>query len=46
MEKKRHAYRILVGKQERERPLDRPRLRLAGNIKMDFRDRVKLYGLD
>jgi hypothetical protein len=35
---KRNAYRILVGKQERKRPLGRPRRRWVDNIKMDLRE--------
>jgi hypothetical protein len=31
------AYRILVGKPERKRPLGRPRLKWVNNIKMDLR---------
>jgi hypothetical protein len=38
MEKKRNAYRILVGKPERKRPLARPRRRWLDNIKMDLRE--------
>jgi hypothetical protein len=38
MEKKRNAYRILVGKPERKRSLGRPRLRRVDNIKMDLRE--------
>jgi hypothetical protein len=34
---KRNAYRILVGKPERKRPLGRPRRRWVDNIKMDLR---------
>jgi hypothetical protein len=34
---KRNAYRILVGKPERRRPLERPRHRWVDNIKMDLR---------
>jgi hypothetical protein len=33
---KRNAYRILVGKPERKRPLGRPRHRWMYNIKMDL----------
>jgi hypothetical protein len=33
---KRNAYRILVGKPERKRPLGRPRWSLEDNIKMDI----------
>jgi hypothetical protein len=32
---KRSAYRILVGKPERKRPLEIPSCRLMDNIKMD-----------
>jgi hypothetical protein len=35
---KRNAYRILVGKPERKRPLGRPRRRWVNNIKIDFRE--------
>jgi hypothetical protein len=35
---KRNAYRILVGKPERKRPLGRPRRRWEDNIKMDIRE--------
>jgi hypothetical protein len=35
---KRNAYRILVGKPEGKRPLERPRRRWVGNIKMDLRE--------
>jgi hypothetical protein len=34
----RGAYRVLVGKPERKRPLGRPRHRLADNIKMDLQE--------
>jgi hypothetical protein len=33
---KRNAYRLLVGKPERKRPLGRPRRRWLNNIRMDF----------
>jgi hypothetical protein len=33
---KRNAYRLLVGKPERKRPLERPRRRWVGNIRMDL----------
>jgi hypothetical protein len=36
---KRTAYRILVAKPERKRPLGRPRRRQVNNIKMDLRQR-------
>jgi hypothetical protein len=35
---KRNAYRILVGKPERKRPLRRPRRRWVDNIKIDLRE--------
>jgi hypothetical protein len=38
MEEKRNAYRILVGKQEGQRPLGRPTCRWVNNIKMDLRE--------
>jgi hypothetical protein len=36
MGKKRNAYRLLVGKPDRNRPLGRPRLRWVDNIKRDL----------
>jgi hypothetical protein len=36
MGKKRNAYRLLVGKPERRRPLGRPRSRWVDNIRMDL----------
>ena len=38
MEQSRNAYRVLVGKPERKRPLVRPRRRWADNIRMDLRE--------
>jgi hypothetical protein len=35
-----NAYRILVGKQEKKRPLGRPICRREGNIKTDLREIV------
>jgi hypothetical protein len=35
-EKKRNAYRLLVGRPEGKRPLGRPRRRWVGNIRMDL----------
>jgi hypothetical protein len=36
MGEKRNVYRLLVGKPEGKRPLDRPRRRWIDNIKMDL----------
>jgi hypothetical protein len=38
MEKRRGAYRVLVGKPEGRRPLERPRRRWEDNVKMDLRE--------
>ena len=38
MDDNRDAYRVLVGKPERRRPLGRPRRRWEGNIKVDLTD--------
>jgi hypothetical protein len=38
----RNAYRILVGKPEGKRPLERPRRRWVDNIKMDGVDWIEL----
>jgi hypothetical protein len=38
MGKKRNAYRILVGKPEGKRSLERPRRRWEDNIEMDLRE--------
>ena len=38
MGERRVAYRILVGKPERKRPLVRPRSRWEDNIKMDLQE--------
>jgi hypothetical protein len=40
MGKDRVAYRVLVGKPEGKRPLERPRHRWGDNIQMDLRDVV------
>jgi hypothetical protein len=45
MGKKRDAYRILVEKPERKRPLGRPRRRREDNIKMYLRG-IKWGGMD
>jgi hypothetical protein len=36
MRERRDAYRVLVRKPERKKPVERPRLRREDNIKMDF----------
>ena len=38
MGERRGVYRVLVGKPEGKRSLDRPRHRWDGNIKMDLRE--------
>ena len=38
MEQLRNAYRVLVGKPEGKRPLERPRRRWKDNNKMDLRE--------
>jgi hypothetical protein len=38
MGEKKNAYRILVGKPDGKRPLERPRRRWVTNIKMDLRE--------
>jgi hypothetical protein len=38
MGEKRGAYRILVGRAEGRRPLERPRHRWEGNIKLDLQE--------
>jgi hypothetical protein len=45
MGERRDAYRALVGKPERGRPLGRPRRRWEDNIKMDLRE-VGWGGMD
>jgi hypothetical protein len=40
-----NACRVLVGKPEGKRPLERPRHRWENNIKLDFRQ-VGWYGMD
>jgi hypothetical protein len=37
MEEMRHAYKILVGKPEGDRPIGRSRRRWGNNIKMDVK---------
>jgi len=45
MVKRRGAYRVLVGKSEGKRSLERPRRRREGNIKMDLQE-VGCGGMD
>jgi hypothetical protein len=45
MWEKRNAYRILVGKPEGQRPLERPRRRWEDNIRMDLRE-IGWVGMD
>jgi hypothetical protein len=45
MWEKRNAYRLLVSKPEGKRPLQRPRRRWVGNIKMGIID-IGLSGVD
>jgi hypothetical protein len=41
----RNLYRVLVGKAEGKRPLERPRRRLEDGIKMDRRETGQGWGL-
>ena len=36
--KKRNAYRVVVGKPERKKPLGRPRCRWEDDFKMDLKE--------
>jgi hypothetical protein len=45
MRGKRNACRILVGKPEGKRPLERPRRKWVDSIKMDRRE-MRWYGMD
>jgi hypothetical protein len=45
MGEKRNVYRLLVGKAEEKRPLQRPRRRWADNIKMDVVE-IRWGGVD
>jgi hypothetical protein len=45
MGEQRNAYRILVGKLERKRPLGRSRRRWVDNVKMDLRE-IRWGGMD
>jgi hypothetical protein len=42
---KTNAYKLLVGKPEGKIPLERPRRKSEGNIKMDFRKKRDVMGL-
>jgi len=44
-EKRRGAYRLLVGKSEGKRPLERTRRRVNDNIKMEF-DEIEWEDVD
>jgi hypothetical protein len=46
MGERRGAYRVLVGKTERKKPLGRPWRRWEDNIKMNFRELGWGHGLD
>jgi hypothetical protein len=46
MAERRGAYRILVGRPERRRPLGRPRRRWDDNMKMDFQEAGLGGGMD
>ena len=46
MRERRGVYRGLVGKSEGQRPLERPRRRWEGNIKMDLQEVRWGHGLD
>jgi hypothetical protein len=46
MRVKRNAYKVMVGKPERKRPLGRSRRRWEDNIKLDIGAWMKWYGLD
>jgi hypothetical protein len=41
MGEKSNIYRLLVGKLERKRPLERPKLRWVANIKIDLAEIVR-----
>ena len=45
MWEERRVYRVLVGKPEGKRPLERPRLRWENDIKMDLQE-VGCGGMD
>jgi len=45
MVERRGVYRVLVGKPEGKRPLERPRRRWEDNIKMDLQE-VGCVGMD
>jgi hypothetical protein len=45
MWEKTNAYRIMLGKPEEKRPLERPRRRWVDNIKIDLRE-IRWGGMD
>jgi hypothetical protein len=45
MRAKRNVYRMLVGKPQGKRPLERPRRRWMGSIKMDL-GKTRWCGMD
>jgi len=42
----RNAYKILLEKHERKRPIGRPKRGWKNNIRMDHRETVRRLGLD
>jgi hypothetical protein len=46
MKQQKGAYRDLVGKPERKRPLGRPMLRWEDNNKLDIQEMERGHGLD
>jgi hypothetical protein len=46
MEKKRSAYRLLVGNADGKRPIGRPRCRWVDNVRMDLGEVGWCDGLD
>ena len=46
MGERKDAYRVLVGKPERKRPLGRPRYKRQDNIKINLHEAACGHGLD
>jgi hypothetical protein len=46
MERRKGAYRVLVGKPEERRPFGKPRRKWEDNIKMDLKEVGWGHGLD